>query len=138
MKQRSIKIIIVLLVTIFLLANFSFGSQENCAQGCPECQKIVTDSCCQNSMTASNPSHSSTSQSSKKSCNQDQFCAVIKEHTNLFLSSSSQSPTPPPLAFAFSTSEQSIDTSKLTPGTPSTNHIYTDVHLHILHCSFII
>lgn len=138
MKQRPLKIIIVSLVTIFLLANFSSSSQGDCFNSCPECQKIITEVCCQNSMTANTPAHSSTSNSSQNSCNHDQFCSVTEEHTNLFISSSSQSLTFPLLAFTLFTLEHPPNSSKLIPEIFPTNHIYTDIQLHILHCSFII
>lgn len=138
MKRRPLKIIIFLLVAIFLLANFSSGSQETCVQDCLECQKIVTNSCCQNSMTESTPSLSSTNHSSQNSCNHGQFCEVTKEHTNLLISSSSQTFTFSLQTSALSTLETPLNTRRIVSETIPINHIYTDIQLHILHCSFII
>lgn len=138
MKHKPLKIIIFLLVALLLLANFSSGSQETCLQDCLECQKIVTNSCCQNSMTESNSSHSSTNHSSQNSCNHGQFCEVTKEHTNLFVSSSSQPFTFSLQTSALSTLEPPLRSNRIVPEAAPVNHIYTDIQLHILHCSFII
>ncbi len=136
MKYRPLKIIIFLIVAIFLLSSVSSGSQENCIQDCLECQEIVMDSCCQNSMAEKTPP---PSHSSPNNCDHGQFCTTTKEHTKLLANGPLQSPTSPSATLAFFAIEPHLNTSNVVPETSYPAHrIYTDIQLHILHCSFII
>ena len=136
MKDRSLKIIIFLIVAIFLLASVSSGSQENCIVDCLECQEIVMDSCCQDSMAENNPS---LSYSPANNCEHGQFCATTTEPTKLLANSPSQAPSSPSATLTFFALEPPLNTSNVVPETSYPAHrIYTEIQLHILHCSFII